>query len=84
MLKAERSLDHARCDGVSSLSWHSGCLPIVGRHKDYVYQKRLAHTLPLDSYRFDFRYAPSFCPLPLFDSFSGAQGKPRVTGYLAL
>jgi hypothetical protein len=31
----------------------------TGRHKDYVYQKRLAHALPLDSYRFDFRSVSS-------------------------
>ncbi|KAK7682351.1 hypothetical protein QCA50_014556 [Cerrena zonata] len=24
-------------------------------HKDYLYQKRLAHRLPIDSFRFDFR-----------------------------
>jgi hypothetical protein len=25
-------------------------------HKDYLFQKRLAHRLPMDSFRFDFRY----------------------------
>lgn len=26
------------------------------RHKDYIFQKRLALRLPIDSFRFDFRY----------------------------
>lgn len=29
-------------------------------HKDYLYQKRLAHRLPIDSFRFDFRYGLPF------------------------
>ena len=44
----------------------SGCTPpridsvyvltmYLSRHKDYLYQKRLARELPLDSFRFDFR-----------------------------
>lgn len=28
------------------------------RHKDYLFQKRLARTLPMDSFRFDFRCVP--------------------------
>lgn len=30
----------------------------TNRHKDYLFQKRLALRLPLDSFRFDFRYVP--------------------------
>lgn len=30
---------------------------LVLRHKDYLFQKKLAESLPLDSFRFDFRYA---------------------------
>lgn len=30
------------------------------RHKDYIFQKRLALRLPIDSFRFDFRYASIF------------------------
>ena len=34
----------------------------MNRHKDYLFQKRLALRLPIDSFRFDFRYvdAPPF------------------------
>lgn len=29
--------------------------PIIARHKDYLFQKRLAVRIPIDSFRFDFR-----------------------------
>ena len=32
----------------------------IRRHKDYLFQKGLAHRLPIDSFRFDFRYDLSF------------------------
>lgn len=36
----------------------------MGRHKNYLYQKRLALRLPIDSFRFDFRYVIVFSFIP--------------------
>ncbi len=54
----------------SRLESHIGahCHPLVPSHKDYLFQKALAARLPLDSFRFDFRYA-FLLPL-LFSAFN--------------
>ena len=52
-------VDTAWYHGVSSASCPSSCgyaQPGSLRHKDYLFQKRLAQSLPMDSLRFDFRY----------------------------
>jgi len=54
-----------------------GCLP---RHKDYLFQKRLAQQLPIDSCRFDFRFASMFSipygPLTNYLGYSGSHETP--------
>jgi uncharacterized protein len=41
---------------VLSSAWSlNRCASHSFRHKDYLYQKLLAHRLPMDSFRFDFR-----------------------------
>ena len=49
------------------------------RHKNYIYQKRLAHCLPMDSFRFDFRYVHSSSPLQYW-KLNSARGNHESTG----
>lgn len=58
---------------MSLTSYSSSFLPQTTRirHKDYIFQKRLALRLPIDSFRFDFRYV--FLGYPLSSSTTSCQ-----------
>ena len=46
------------------------------RHKDYLFQKRLASRLPFDSFRFDFRYGTDTTRFVPGHWIKVLQGKP--------
>lgn len=50
------------------------------RHKDYLFQKRLALRLPFDSFRFDFRYGATVCELPWVTGLKSYRGNHESGG----